>query len=485
MSIGAFAGLTWVGSEARADPHPAIGRSRQTGAPEKKPDAPLPPEQQRVAPDYDGRADPPPTASEVALWVPRVVLYPVYWVTEYVIRRPLGAAVSAAEQNDLQALALDVFTFGTEQNVGIVPTALIDFGFRPSVGLYYFYNDFIVDENDLRAQAAWGGSDWVSARITDRVYPGKDQELGTRALFSKRPDWIFHGLGPRSREASLGRFSATSFVFELFHEARLWRESALGASAGVRSVRFDESRHCCEDVSVATQLARGVYPAPPGLEAGYDVAKVSANVALDTRPLRQIQEHIDGSDFTSPAGGGLRLAARGTYAQGLNERVAFEGDAPQRYQWVSYGASLGGFVDMTDLQRVVGLSLAADFADPVGAATQIPFVEQVSLGGDRPMRGFLEGRLVDRSSLAARFEYRWPVWVWLDGTIQYDVGNVFGEHLRDFSFEDLRSSFAIGMRGNGSHDHTFELLLAIGTQTFAQGHSVDNVRFVLGASNGF
>ena len=45
-------------------------------------------DRRRAVPDYDGRPDR-RTAGDVAIWIPRVVLYPVHLVTEYVLRRPL------------------------------------------------------------------------------------------------------------------------------------------------------------------------------------------------------------------------------------------------------------------------------------------------------------------------------------------------------------------------------------------------------------
>jgi outer membrane protein assembly factor BamA len=152
---------------------------------------------------------------------------------------------------------------------------------------------------------------------------------------------------------------------------------------------------------------------------------------------------------------------------------------------VKYGATLGGFVDVDGQQRVLGLSLIADFADPLRSDGQIPFAEQVGLGGERPMRGFLEGRLLDRSAVVAQLEYRGPVWVWLDGTFHYAVGNVFGRHLGGFEADLLRQSFGIGLRANNARDHAFEILSAFGTETFEQGGRVDTFRFVLGASSGF
>ena len=142
-------------------------------------------------------------------------------------------------------------------------------------------------------------------------------------------------------------------------------------------------------------------------------------------------------------------------------------------------------MDASGQQRVVSLSVIADFADPLRAADAIPFTEQVGLGGDRPMRGFREGRLIDRSSLVAEVEYQWPVWVWLDGSLNYSVGNVFGRHLEGFDLELLRQSLGIGVRATGTRSNPFEVLVAMGTKPFRDGGGLDSVRFVVGASSGF
>ena len=161
-----------------------------------------------------------------------------------------------------------------------------------------------------------------------------------------------------------------------------------------------------------------------------------------------------------------------------------ENDLPNRPGWVKYGATLGGYLDLYH-QRVIGLSAIVDFADPLDEEGAIPFTELVSLGGVRPLRGFLENRLLDRSSAVALFEYRWPIHVLLDGTIHYALGNVFGEHLEDFDFGLLRQSLGIGFLAAGARDHTFELLVAGGTDTFDGGGEVDSFRFVLGSTAGF
>src|SRR6185436_11328739 len=117
--------------------------------------------------DYDGREPAGASAGDVALWVPRIVLFPVWLVSEFVIRRPLGWLIVNAEKNQWPTLILDFFTFGEERTGGVFPTALIDFGFRPSVGVYAFWNEMIAKENSVRLHAAYGGSDWYTLRVAD------------------------------------------------------------------------------------------------------------------------------------------------------------------------------------------------------------------------------------------------------------------------------------------------------------------------------
>lgn len=435
-------------------------------------------------PDYDGRGEEPTSAGEVLLWVPRILLSPLYLVSEYVVRRPLGWAVSTAEKNDIPQKLVDIFTFGPNDNIGIVPTGLIDFGFRPSVGVYFFWNEFLAEHNKLRARAATGGLDWWLFNVANRLEVAPHQELSLRAEYGIRPDWVFNGLGPESG-AQHARFKMRKAEAGFRYDAELWRSSAAWSSVGVRDVSFDPSIGTFDDPTLADEIARGRYPSPPGLDDGYTVFVQGLGLELDSRPRRAPDELPDGSDYVSPPGSGLRLQLRGEHAAGLRDAPRTSGRAPERHHWVEYGGTLGGFVDLTGSQRVLGLSLVADFADPLGEGGEIPFTEQASLGGPRPLRGFLEGRLVGRSDAVALFEYQYPIWVWLDGALHYAVGNVFGQHLDGFELELMRQSFGMGFRSIGNRDHSFELLVAFGTDTFRGGAEIEHVRFVAGATGGF
>jgi hypothetical protein len=472
-------------SSSFADAPESVEPSRKHGAPAYPEQAPIADDDERPVPDYDGRGDEPTTAGDVLLWIPRIVLSPLYFVSEFVVRRPLGAVVSWAEEEELPKLLVDFFTFGPDRNIGIVPTALIDFGFNPSVGVYHFWNEFLADNNKFRARAATWGPRWLMLKVADRLEVYDDHELSVRFEFEKRPDWVFYGLGPLSQSDDESRFSETRVDGGFGYQAKLWRSSEVNAFVGVRHVRFEPDEGCCDEPTVAESIAARPTFEPPGLREGYFVLRQGVDLKLDTRKRRNLGEPREGSDFVSPPGSGVRLDVRAEHAGALERTRPFPGDNPVLYEWMKYGATLGGFADLTGEQRVVGLSVIVDFADPLREDRAIPFTEQVSLGGDRPLRGYLQGRLIDRSSAVALFEYRWPVWVWLDGTIHYGVGNVFGEHLDGFELAKLRQSFGIGMRGIGSPDHVFELLVAAGTETFDEGAGFDTLRVVLGATSGF
>ena len=152
--------------------------------------------------------------------------------------------------------------------------------------------------------------------------------------------------------------------------------------------------------------------------------------------------------------------------------------------WIRYGATAGVFYDVGDHGRVLELVAAALFADPLGTEP-VPFTELVTLGGNGLMRGFYPGRLIDRSAAVGTFRYRWPIAIWLDGSINAAVGNVFGEHLRDFDAKLLRFSGTLGVSSRNSPDGSIEALVGFGTETFEHGGQVDSIRVLVGTNRGF
>jgi hypothetical protein len=421
------------------------------------------PSAKREVPDFGGPPARPVTPGDVALWVPRFLLSPLYFASEYVLRRPLALAIPAAERADLPNKIYDFFAFGPDHKAGVAPVGFVEFGFHPSVGVYAFWDDAFFHGNALRLHAEAWPDDWLAGSLTERLRLDDDRILTLRVSGVRRPDNVFYGLGPSTVQSSQSRYTEDLVDAGASLEWRPWRSSRVRAGAGFRSVDLYHG-HFGGDPSLEQEAAAGAFPLPYGFERGYSAEYNRVVFALDTR----------GS--TSQPASGVRLELQ--CEQGSDLRRS----PPSA--WIRYGASAGASVDLNEHGRVVGLSLAIVFADPLGSRP-IPFTELASLGGNGPMRGFYPGRLFDRSAAVATLRYEWPIGPWFDGDIQAAVGNVFGQHLDDFAPRLLRVSGAVGLSTAGLQDAPLELLVGAGTETFAQGTQLDVVRVSLGVPRTF
>ena len=418
-------------------------------------------DEKRKLPDYDRRGPEPTTPGDVALWVPRVVLFPVYLVSEYVVRKPLGWAISGAERAGVPAALYDFFAFGPNHQAGFFPTAYLDFGFRASVGLYTFWNNAFMPGHDLTLRGAYGGKDWLTATLSERFRFGPQQgsSLTLEAQGLSRPDLTFFGIGPDTRQTDKTRFGADRLQFRGFIEQRPTRATLLRTELLLRSVEFRQGGFG-GDPTLNDAIAAGALPPPPGYPQGYTLAKSELTVSYDQRRLSKRRAGVFGG-------------ARGAFNSELRTRGAF----------LTYGAKVGGFVDLNNHKRVLSLAASARFADPL-AGSVIPFPELVTLGGLEPMRAYVVGRLVDRSSAVGELTYRWPIWIWLNGTMRGEIGNVFGERLAGFSAGKLRWSGTLGIESTNPAETGFEMLFGVGSETFESGGKVDAFRFVIGTTNG-
>ncbi|MEZ4268715.1 MAG: hypothetical protein R3F39_20350, partial [Myxococcota bacterium] len=176
-------------------------------------------------------------------------------------------------------------------------------------------------------------------------------------------------------------------------------------------------------------------------------------------------------------GGGVEFSPYTTI--GLDLRRAGSGSL----SWVEYGGSIAGHVDVAGHYRILSLQATALFVDPLGG--EVPFTELIDASSDGPLVGFAPGHLLGRSFGALKLEYRWPVWLFVDGTVHLAVGNVFSKHFDGVNLGDLRMSAGVGMRAASSGDIPFTLMLALGSTRLGDRFAVDSVRFVLGTTGGF
>jgi hypothetical protein len=428
---------------------------------ETQKDAPLR-DAKRPVPDYDGRGPRPTTFGEGALWVPRILASPLYLTTKYVIAAPLGALLTTAEKNDWPTWLYNFFTFGEEHQAGWFPLFFYDFGLRPTVGIYFFWNRAFSRSNSLAATVAFGGTDWIAFGLSAGRKVSKRTAIVLSGSFLRRPDALFYGIGPRSNSDFQSRYPFQRVEGAAALEWQPARWSLLRASVGVRDVKF-RNGSCCGDPSVATRVRLGQFPAPPGFDQPYTVLLGRTELAFDSRLPRPAPQS------------GARLALN------VEEDV---GTTNTPHSWIRYGGVISGFWDVTGTARVLSLSLFTTLVDPTGG-NSIPFTELATLGGSEPFVGFLYGRLYDRSAIAAQLRYEWPIWAFIDGELQVAIGNVFGRHLDGLRAGLMRLSTGIGFRSVRGTGPGVELLVGFGTETFDSGTRVSSFRFALGSTYGF
>ena len=411
-------------------------------------------------PDYDGRGNPDADADGWALWIPRIVLSPLYAAHEYALRRPLGAVVRHAERERWADALIRVFTFGDDSHNLIVPTALYDFGLLPCVGFYYAGDGVIAPDNQLRAHAATWGPAWINATAADRYALDRADRLQLRFEFKRSEDNLFFGIGPDAGDEARSRYGLERVEGSAGYRRTLAGASRLDVESGVHRIGFVEGE-CCGDRSLDARIADGELMAPPGYRAPYTTAFGRVGLTLDTR--RRAPD---------PGGGGfLHLEARPSV------------DLDAARSWIAYGGAIGGAVDLTGHRRTVRAQLAFDAVDSMTGGA-IPFTEYPSLGGEL-MPGFLPGWMTGRSTVAAQLGYSWPVWLWFDGLARFTVGNAFGAQLDGFAPGKLRMSGDIGLTTSTVRDQGFEILFGLGSETFDQGAGVASVRVTVGSRRGF
>ena len=424
------------------------------------------------AQDYGG-PEQPTEVGDVVVWPARVVLFPLWLIENFVLRKPIGALVVAAERGDWVDEITNFFTFGPRKNVAIFPSALFDFGLKPSVGFNLSWKYFLAEDSTMRLHFGTWGPDWIAVKASDTYDLAKNQHVGVDFSLVRRRDNPYSGYGPLSGQDDRSRYSSTKSEAALFYSHDFWRSSTFTARAGERTLLF-QPHGCCGDAYVGERLDPTSshyesYFEAPGFGKGYAGGFQRVDLEIDSRKARP------------ESGSGFRL-------EGHEETVLpldAEKGAPRR-AWIKYGGSVGAAFDFTGTSRVLGLTVAAEFIDPLaGSGGDIPFPDQVTLGGDNYMPGYLWGRLYDRSSLVAQLQYRWPVWVYLDGVIHLSAGNVYGPGLDDYKIKWSRLSTGLGVRSNGERDSGFEILFAVGTDPLDQGFAVSSFRLVFGSHHGF
>ena len=415
----------------------------------------------RVKPDYDGRGNADAKPGMWVLWIPRVMLSPLYLVNEYVMRRPLGALVKRAERRRWVNDATALFKFGKGGNSVTAPTALFDLGLLPRVGIYFASNDRFAEGNEIAVQAATWGPRLNSVTVRDRyTWKSTGTSLAVRGDFLRETDLLYFGTGPDVTESTRSRYGLQRFDGGLVFQQPVSAEGSVTLATGVRAVGY-RAGACCGDPSLDTRIMATELASPPGYGTSYDALYQRLEVMLDTRDPR-----------AAPGSGAFLEMHTETSFDVKNDR-----------SWLELGGVAGFAIDLNRRHRTISVQAGVEYVDPIRGGT-VPFNE-LSSPSPSQMPGFVQGWMIGRSTFAAQVGYTWPIYAGLDAQTHVSTGNAFGGHLAGLAADKLRLSWDVGVTTTGKRDQGFELLFGLGSTTFEQGTDITSVRVSFGSRRGF
>jgi hypothetical protein len=389
---------------------------------------------------YDGRK-PQRSAKPYLLAVPRMLLLP-----PRLLVLGIGYGLKPLlEWNERQHVAERVIGVLTSEDglVGVRPVFNFELGYQPSFGVLYF-NDR--HDAQIRVSTAIGGPETILESVHARA-PLVSERLALHfdASYRRRDDELFTGIGIR-KDAPFGRYEVN--------------QVDTGATLRARPMRSLDI-----DVGVAFGLRRF---ANGGAYGDRPIAEVYCARLIDGRCLGVVDDELapgfnDGTQFVRPSvaihidsrhgetSAGILVDAGAQYTHGLG------GDTS------SYLRLHGHVGTAFEIWRHRSLYVGVSLDDMVQfGSTPIPFSELVVLGGPDDLRGFQRGRFRDSSSMLASIEYRWPIWMWMDGSLFFDYGGVFAPEFRDFHVGDLRPDIGLGFRVHTSSKYVMRIQAAYG-----------------------
>ncbi|HVQ16162.1 MAG TPA: BamA/TamA family outer membrane protein [Vicinamibacterales bacterium] len=263
------------------------------------------------------------------------------------------------------------------------------------------------------------------------------------------PDVRYFGVGNSTLEEDETRFGYTPTTGSALLDVNVGKGLSLGAGAKYHNVETNGGRTApsIEDVFSPSDT--------PGLELStFNYVNGTAFAVFDWR--RNL----------------------GYSGRGGMYRVQFDDFREQdsdQYSFKSLEAEVIQLVPILRANWVIalrGLATVTDLED----SGNVPHFLLPSLGGGSTLRGYPDFRFQDRNRLLMNAELRWTPARFLDMAIFYDTGKVASRR-EDLDFEDLKSSYGIGMRFIGTRGYAFRIEAARSQE--------NNLRLIVGAGGGF
>jgi len=285
--------------------------------------------------------------------------------------------------------------------------------FSPGVGLkvksYYSTNTY------RYARARFGGRHWGGSPY------GLTIETGWQAKTRER----FYGIGPGSDVADQSNYGCRGPFASITGHWQAVPELNTEAFISVQRV-------CPED----------------GRWVSYPYRRDDVAALFPDQDLLGLFERVDFAEYGAGMDYNWLTRPGSPLAGGSGSlRISYVNGSTANHTRIGFWKIAGEYRQYLNLfrERVICLRVLAEKTDP-DEGTRVPFYRLANLGGSSSLRGYNNGRFVDRDMIGFTFEYRWPLWRKLDAFIFTDQARVFHDLVNDFEFSDFRSSYGGGIR---------------------------------------
>src|SRR6185312_11803660 len=365
----------------------------------------------------DGRLDLPPKRRWRLL--PQILLFPfraLFWGLSY----PVGFGVRYEDRKHPLERLGSFLTWSDGQR-GLRPAFYYSTIYIPEFGLRYFDHLTLGVDTNLSVVATVGGARYVYSGLT--VEPTRRSDpIGVvfDVLFDRRADLLYNGLGSHTdSNAANGRYlmNALEARLSLRIRPRPWFAFYATIASGLK--RFGNGDNIGGDMGIDNVYDTGTIP---GFTHGTSFVRASAGGVLDLRNDR------------AKAAVGIFAQATFDYTHGIDGDFA---------SYERLRALVGVPINLWARSHVLWLQAATALAWPdVG---NIPFSELPTLGGPYDLRGFRFQDFRDYSALWFSAEYRWPIWMWLDGAVFVDYGGVFQQNYGQFGARRMQPDVGVAL----------------------------------------
>jgi hypothetical protein len=408
------------------------------------------------APDAtSGVARGPDRSGEWALWIPRVLLFPVRAVAE-VVGWPIRKGIYAYQVYDLKTRIKSIF-FNEEGTAGLFPVAFSETGFGLNVGARLVLRELLDTDFKLNGRASFGGRfrQIYSLKLSSgETFDRLSFELA--GIFELRPKDLFFGIGngelsdeepampldPIGADAVRSRFRQRALRGVLTARYAITPRLSALLSAAVNDRTYndsDEGDRADDEVISENFDTAGL----TGFDQGSRHVYVEAELTYDSRRRATPWEP---APLPST---GWKLAGFGGYAFAIDDSSS---------GYARYGLDLQRYFRIADGPRLLAFRVLLEGVS--GAYDEVPFYDLPQLGGSILLRGYDIGRFRDRIAAIGSAEYQFDLSNrYMAGFVFADAGRVYST-LDDVALDGLNLGFGGGVQAHTQFSFQGRLTLA-------------------------